>query len=326
MIFLRDAFLIIVGFIALVKGADIFVEGSSALAKNCKVPAMIIGLTIVAMGTSAPELAVSTTAALKGSNEIAVSNVIGSNIFNLMVVLGVCAIISEVPVDKVILKRDFPVSIIAAILAAILSCGSKIFGGGLFKGTALSEVGMVKRYIGIILLVIFTGYILYLIYDAKRHPVEIEEVSDLSTGKCFLYIVIGAVVLIIGGKIVVFSSTDLARLLGMSETLIGLTVVALGTSLPELVTSIVAARAKETELAIGNAIGSNIFNMLLILGVSSTIHPVAVNLASLYDIFILVLFTVLIMLFIIKDKGLKRMEGLIMVLLYVCYVVYAAMR
>lgn len=325
MIFLNFIILVL-GFVALVKGADIFVDGSSALAKIFKVPGVIIGLTVVALGTSLPELAVSTTAALAGANEIALSNVIGSNIFNLLVVLGVCAVIHSVPVDEVIIRRDFPLSIIVT-LGLLLAVGWQTLSGGIFFNLSMADnAGLVSRVTGIILLVIFIGYILFLIFDAIRHPVEEEEISDIPLWKALLFILIGVILIIAGGKAVVYSAQNIARFFGMTETLIGLTVVALGTSLPELVTSIVAARKGETSLAVGNVVGSNIFNLLFILGVSTSIHPITVNAASIYDMAILIFVSCMTLFFSVTGRSIKRLEGLIMLACYIGATVFAIVR
>ena len=325
MIFLYFAILII-GFVALVKGADIFVDGSSALAKIFKVPGVIIGLTVVALGTSLPELAVSTTAALAGANEIALSNVIGSNIFNLLVVLGFCAVICPVHVDEVILRRDFPLSIIltAGVFAAV--GGTSLLNGQIFSKAMADNAGLVSRLVGIILLVIFVSYIAYLIFDAIRHPVTEEEISDIPLWKALIFILIGVIMIVAGGKAVVYSAQNIARFFGMTETLIGLTVVALGTSLPELVTSIVAAKKGETSLAVGNVVGSNLFNLLFILGVSTTIHPVTVNVASIYDMAILIFVSLVTLIFSITGRTVKRGEGAVMLLFYICATAFAVIR
>ena len=333
--------LLVIGFIALIKGADWFVDGSAGVARNLRVSGLIIGLTIVAMGTSAPELAVSTTAAIKGSNEIALSNVVGSNIFNLMVVLGVCACIHKVPVGKEIIKRDLPLSIIMMAFTLAATCFGAIFSGDFLRkelsissdgflhkpfGDMVRKAGMVERWISAVLIVVFAAYIIYLIYDAKKNPSEDEDAGKLSPLKCALLIIVGLVLIIAGGQAVVKSSQFIARSFGMTETLIGLTVVALGTSLPELVTSIVAARKGETELAVGNVVGSNIFNNLLILGVSSFIHPIAVNRASLFDMIILILMSIFILVLVGKNKELRRWGGISMLLIYALYMVFAIIR
>lgn len=317
--------LLLVGFAALIKGADWFVDGSAALARTLHVPGVIIGLTIVALGTSAPELAVSTSAAISGANEIALSNVTGSNIFNLLAVLGVCALIHPVPIDRGILKRDFPLSIIAA-LAVFAAVGIHIFTGAVRLPVAMSEtVGVVSRPLGIVLLVIFVAYLIFLLFSARKNKTgEIDEPSQ-PVWKSALFILVGVACIVPGGQLVVNNARDIAAAFGMSETLIGLTVVALGTSLPELVTSIVASRKGENGLAVGNVVGSNLFNLLFILGVSATIHPITVNFASVLDLGILIAVSV-ITLFFCLTKKISRPEGAVMVLLYSGTVAFAIVR
>lgn len=318
--------LLIVGFVGLIKGADFFVDGSSALARIFKVPGVIIGLTIVAMGTSAPELAVSTSAAIQGANEIALSNVVGSNIFNLLGVLGVCALIRPIPVEKSIIKRDFPFSILITIGLFIVT-GIRLFSGFDFQNTGMLEnIGMISRPVGIVLLIVFVGYIGTLIFLAKRNKVtENDNGKDMPVWKCLLLIVVGLACIIIGGQLVVDNAKGIAAALGMSETLIGLTIVAIGTSLPELVTSIVAARKGENGLAVGNVVGSNIFNILFILGVSATIHPIAVNYASVIDLLILVVVSIATYIFSLTKK-ISRIEGAVMILMYAATTVFAIVR
>ena len=318
--------LLIIGFVGLIKGADFFVDGSSALARIFKVPGVIIGLTIVAMGTSAPELAVSTSAAIQGANEIALSNVVGSNIFNLLGVLGVCALICPIPVEKSIIKRDFPFSILITIGLFIVT-GIGLFSGFDFLHTGMLEnVGLISRPVGIALLIIFAGYIGTLIFLAKRNKVtEDDSGKNMPVWKCLLLIVVGLACIIIGGQLVVENAKGIAAALGMSETLIGLTIVAIGTSLPELVTSIVAARKGENGLAVGNVVGSNIFNILFILGVSATIHPIAVNYASVIDLLILVVVSIVTYVFSLTKK-ISRIEGAVMILMYAATVIFAIVR
>ncbi len=317
--------LLIIGFVGLIKGADFFVDGSSALARVFKVPGVIIGLTIVAMGTSAPELAVSTSAAIQGANEIALSNVVGSNIFNLLAVLGVCALICPIPIDKSIVKRDFPFSILTTVgLFAVTGIG--LFSGFDFTGTGMLEnIGMISRPVGIVLLVVFAGYIGTLIFLAKRNTAHEENGKSMPVWKCLLLIVVGLACIIIGGQLVVENAKGIAAALGMSETLIGLTIVAVGTSLPELVTSIVASKKGENGLAVGNVVGSNIFNLLFILGVSATIHPIAVNYASVIDLLILIVVSIVTLIFSLTKK-INRAEGAVMILMYAATVVFAIVR
>lgn len=318
--------LLIVGFVGLIKGADFFVDGSSSLARTFRVPGVIIGLTIVAMGTSAPELAVSTSAAIGGSNEIALSNVVGSNLFNLLMVLGVCAIIRPIPIDKGIVKRDFPLSI-AVSVAVFAAVGINVFTGyyPLFGTPMLQNVGEISRPLGIILLVVFIAYITFLVIHARKNKTNEPDKKPLPVWQSLLLIAVGLACIIIGGNFVVDNAKEIAKAFGMSETLIGLTVVAFGTSLPELVTSIVASRKGENGLALGNVVGSNIFNLLLILGVSGAIHPIAVNFASVIDLAILIAVSVITLIFS-TTKKINRIEGAVMVLLYLGTMAFAIVR
>lgn len=326
MIIILNFLLLLIGFVALIKGADFFVDGSSSLARTFKVPGVIIGLTIVAMGTSAPELAVSTSAAIKGSNEIALSNVLGSNIFNLLPVLGICALICPMMIDRTVLKRDFPFSI-AISIALFVAISLKLFGKINIFGTSMEEnVTTVTRPIGIALLTIFVIYMAVLIIMARKNKTEDDNNGKiLPVWKSIIFIIVGLACIIIGGQLVVENAKVIAAAFGMSETLIGLTVVAVGTSLPELVTSIVASKKGENGLAVGNVVGSNIFNLLLILGISATINPISVNYASLIDFVIFILVSIMTFIFC-ATKKLSRVEGGIMVLIYIATVVFAIVR
>ena len=316
------------GFAALIKGADLFVDGSASLARIFRVPAMIVGLTIVAMGTSAPELAVSTVAAVEGSNEIAFSNVVGSNIFNILMVLGVCAAVRPIPVDGRALRRDFTVVTVPTVAMFLLMGGLGLFGGELLRAPMQSVAGTVTRPIALALLAVFIGYIFLLTREAKKNRREEENGFGFkyTKGKCALLILIGTALVVAGGQAVVYSAKEIARSLGMTETLIGLTVCSVGTSLPELVTSLVAAKKEETELAVGNVIGSNIFNMMMILGVSASIHPVTVNVASVWDLLILIAITAVTWIFALVGKRINRAEGVLMVLIYAAVVAFAVIR
>ena len=322
---LLNIVLLVLGFAALIKGAGWFVDGSAALARTFRVPGVIIGLTIVAMGTSAPELAVSTSAALQGANEIALSNVTGSNIFNLLMVLGVCALIRPIPIERGILKRDFPLSIAAAV-AVLAAVGLPMLTGAVKLPVGMAEnVGVISRGFGIALLVVFAAYLTLLIILGKKNKTAESDEPPVPVIKSVLLIVFGVACIIIGGQLVVNNAVAIAAFFGMSQTLIGLTVVALGTSLPELVTSIVASRKGENALAVGNVVGSNLFNLLLILGVSATIHPIAVNLASVLDLGILIVVSVITLLFCLT-KRISRIEGAVMVLLYASTIAFAILR
>lgn len=313
---------LIIGFVFLVKGADLFVEGSSSIAKKLKVPSIVIGLTIVAIGTSLPEAAVSITASVTNNNALAISNVLGSNIFNLMVVIGVCAILTPVAVQKDVVRRDLPFSVICALLLLVLG----------YMGSM--SLGRVDGIILLLLYIAFLGFMIYTAMKARKAGnenssevvAEAEEIKIMSVPKSILFIIIGAVGIMIGGDVVVDSAVNIATSFGMSQTLVGLTIVALGTSLPELVTSVVAAKKKEVDMALGNAIGSNVANILMILGIASSISPIPFHMEDLIDICVLVAFSLLIWLFAWTKKRIDKGEGLVMVVLYVIYVVYAAMR
>lgn len=304
--------LLVGGFFLLIKGADLFVDGSSAAAKMLKVSPLIIGMTIVAMGTSLPETSVSVSAAIAGKNELAISNVVGSNIFNLMVVCGMCALLCPLKIDGVSLKRDFPFSIAIAGLLMLI-------------GWLDHSVGHID---GIILLLLFAVFLIFMVRTAKKQSENAEEddFKVMPVWKLILFIIIGMAAIGVGGKMVVSGASDIARRFGMSDNLIGMTVVALGTSLPELVTSVVAAKKNEVDMALGNVIGSNIFNILLVLGVASAIHPVAFTMANLTDTAVLIAMSGLVLLFCIRKKQLVRWQGLIMLLIYTGYTAYIINR
>lgn len=311
--------LLIVGFVFLIKGADFFVEGASAVAKKLHVPALVIGMTIVAMGTSLPELSVSVTASIAGSNQLAIGNVIGSNIFNLMVVLGSCALFSALEVSDDTIKKDFPFSVACAIALMIM-------------GLIGNSVGHIDGAILIVVFIIFLASMLKAAKKSRKDAASIaeedveKEVVDIPTWLCIIYIVGGAVAIKFGGDWVVDSCTTLALKFGMSETLVGLTIVALGTSLPELVTSIVAAKKNELDMAIGNVVGSNIFNILLILGVAGAISPMTYLTVNAIDTLILVGFSAIVWAMCLKKKNLNRANGIIMLLLYAAYLGYIILR
>ncbi len=311
--------LLVVGFVGLIKGADFFVEGASNVAKRLKVPTLIIGLTIVAMGTSLPETAVSISAAIAGSNSLAISNVSGSNLFNLLVVVGLCAIFQKVDVDKETIKRDIPYSILAAVLLIVFGLWVNI-GGAMTQGRVESAI----------LLGFFAFYLFLMIRSAlqARSAADAEEAEEVKQTviMSIVSIVGGAAAIAIGGDWVVDAASTIAMKFGMSETLVGLTIVAVGTSLPELVTSIVAAKKGEVDMALGNAIGSNIFNILLVLGVAGVISPMTFLVNNAIDIAAVVVATLACWLVTIKTKQLNKITGIIMILSYVAYMVYVVMR
>lgn len=306
---------VIIGFVLLVKGADFFVEGSGSVAKKFNIPVFIIGMTIVAMGTSAPECAVSISASLRGINGMAISNVIGSNIFNLLVVCGVCALFQPLVIKKETLKKEFPFSVLVAVIIGVMGLAGM----------------MVGHMDGIILVVIFSLFLYWMVRSAKKsmqagEDVEAEEIKDLPIWKCLVFIGGGLVAIVIGGQMVVNCSETIARGFGLSETLIGLTICSIGTSLPELVTSVVAARKNQAGMALGNVIGSNIFNILLVGGLASAISPIVVNMNNLIDIVILVAVSLYIMILVWRKQLLTRAGGVSMLAIYAAYMVYICVR
>lgn len=334
--FVFKIFLLIIGFVFLIKGADIFVEGASSIAKKLKVPSLIIGMTIVALGTSLPEAAVSVSASLNHANALAVSNVVGSNIFNLMIVLGACAIFNNLVVSKDVLKRDYPFSIICAVLMVLLG----FFG---FRKDGSFGLNMqIDRWVGVLFLVLFVGFIIVLSVSAVKSRKEAaekgvaaersladefeDEVKEIPTWKSILFLVLGAVAIKFGGDWVVDGAKAIASTFGVSDTIIGLTICAVGTSLPELVTSIVAAKKNELEMAIGNVVGSNIFNILFVLGLAASIEAIPFTMNNAIDICVLLFFSVLIFIFCITGKRINRTEGIIMIVLYALYITYTCLR
>lgn len=317
--------LLILGFVLLIKGADFFVDGSSSVAKLLKVPSIIIGLTVVAMGTSMPEMSVSVTAALQGSNDLAVSNVLGSNIFNVLMVLGCCSILSPVRTEESMLKREFPFSIFITVVLLLLNSDFSVA-----KVLAGDEFFVLGRAGGILLLMLF-GMFLYstvktALASRKENDGEADEYKVLSPLKSAVYIIGGLAGIVWGGDLVVESASAIALTFGWSQTFIGLTIVAIGTSLPELVTSVVAAKKGETDLAVGNVVGSNIFNVLLILGVSSVISPIRLDVTAVYDTLILIVVSILVYIAAYTKREIKRGEGIVCLVVYAVFFVYVLMR
>lgn len=312
--------LLIVGFVLLIKGADFFVVGSSSIAKTLKIPSIIIGLTIVAFGTSMPEASVSITAALNGKNDLALSNVIGSNLFNLLVVIGCSALIKPMPIQKSVLKKDFPLSILITIILLIMCIPTMYLGG---------KVSVISRVEGAILLAIFLYYVISTVIAALKARKEIQEMGDfkaLSVPRTIVYLVGGIAGIVYGGDLVVDCASNIASSFGLSENFIGLTIVALGTSLPELATSVVAARKGESDLAMGNVVGSNIFNILLVLGASAAVHPVNVSILTVYDTIILAVTSLIVYIFALQKKQISRKEAAFILPMYVAFFIYIVLR
>ncbi|MEY8308523.1 calcium/sodium antiporter [Erysipelotrichaceae bacterium 51-3] len=301
---------LLAGFVLLVKGADFFVDGAAGIARRFHVPSVIIGLTIVALGTSLPEAAVSITASVTGSNALAISNVIGSNIFNTLVVVGASALITPFLIQRSVIKRDLTFNIFCTVL--LFCC---------------IMTGEINRWMGIGFLVLLMAYLYVLIQDAMKNPAEKEEEEDQKEPwKLAAFLILGGAAIMIGGDVTVDSAKTIAAQLGMSENLIGLTVVSIGTSLPELVTSITAARKGESGLSIGNAIGSNILNILFILGLSSAISPLTANFFNLIDTGILIAVAILMFVLAWSSPKMTRSKGVFMIALYACFMVYTILR
>ncbi len=306
--------LLIIGFVMLIKGADWFVDGAAGIADKLHIPQLIIGLTIVAMGTSAPEAAISISASVQGSADIAVGNILGSNILNILIILGITSVITPLAVQKSTVKYEIPFVIIISVIFGLI---------GLFD----NSIGFID---GILLWVLFIAYIAYLFIMTKKGKIQADESDDEDNGKkpkkvwqLILFGIIGIALVVFGSNITVNAATEIATMFGMSERFIGLTIVALGTSLPELVTSITAALKKNADIAIGNIVGSNIFNILFVIGTSAMITPVAYQNQFLIDSILCVATAILLLLLVLnKDKKLKRWGGIIMLICYAGYFVY----
>ena len=303
--------LLIVGFVFLIKGSDFFVDGASSIASLLKIPTIIVGLTIVALGTSAPEAAVSITSSLTGSNALAVSNVIGSNMFNILMVIGIAALLGELVMEKQVLEKDLPFLVGITLLWAVF----------IVIGWDITNIE------GIILLAIMVAYIAYLVYSTKKSggATEVEK-PKYSLPYSIIFILVGLAGIVIGGDLVVDSASAIAMAFGMSETLVGLTIVAIGTSLPELVTSLTALKKGENQMVIGNVIGSNIFNILFVLGASSAISAIPLNSSMLIDVILMIFVTVLCFIFGKTQEKYDKKEGAILVILFIAYMAFAILR
>lgn len=301
--------LLVVGFFLLMKGADIFVDGSSALADRMGIPQIVIGLTIVAFGTSAPEAAISITAGIKGSADLAVSNVVGSNIMNVLLILGLASVISPLAIQKNTLRYEIPFTALITLL--LLGLGVWDYSLG--------------RWDGVIFLLIMAAFMVYLVMMSKKKtPAEADEkpAAKMPVWKIIIFIVLGGAAIIFGSQLTVNSATEIAKHFGMSERLIGLTIVAFGTSLPELITSVTAAIKHKADIAIGNIVGSNIFNILFVLGTTAVITPVMYSKDFITDNLAALAAMVLLFVCVVKNKKLTRPGGIIMLLSYAAYFVF----
>jgi cation:H+ antiporter len=313
--------LLVVGFVLLIKGADYFVEGASNIAQLLKIPPILVGLTIVAFGTSSPEATVSIIAALEGSSEVSLGNVVGSNILNITLVIGITAMINPLKVESETIRKEIPFTLLASIVLWVF-----------ISDVALQnlDTNLITRNEGIIL-ILFLSIFLYYIYEVARNSrssQSVEEVNNegITWGKNLVFTIAGMAAIIFGGEMVVNNATQIALTIGMSETLVGLTIVAIGTSLPELITSITAALKKKTEIALGNIVGSNIFNILFVLGISSTISPLAVDNKIFTDVVYMIILTVLLLIFSRTKYKISKIEGAVLVAVYVGYLIYIILR
>ena len=311
MIFL-EIILLAFGFALLVKGADWFVEGASGIADRFGIPQLVIGLTVVAMGTSAPEAAVSITAALKGNADITIGNVVGSNILNIFIILGIASVITSIAVAKTTIRYEIPIMLAITLLLLFLGATG----------------GIVNLPEGLILLVCFVAYLGYMFVMMKKGEMQAEEIeaSDSPIWKMLLMGVVGLVLIVWGSDVTVDAATALAKMFGMSERFIGLTIVALGTSLPELFTSVVAARKGKTDIAIGNIVGSNIFNILFVIGISALIIPVVFASSFVFDCIVATLAGIVLWLCTFRKRKLTRLGGVIMLICYAAYFVYLLIK
>ena len=310
-----ETLLLIAGLALLIKGADVFVNAGVGIAKKLRIPSVIIGMTIVAMGTSAPEAVISFTASIQGASALAISNIIGANIFNLMFIIGLCAAIKAMNVDVIQIVREFWLSIIAV---------------GILIGLILISGTHIPRWGSAILLGLFILYLVIVIRRAMKAQGE-HDGKDEDAGKqkpfpiIILLALLGCGMIIVGGQFVVDNATKIAMDLGVTDRIIGLTVVAIGTSMPELVTSLVALKKGENEFALGNIIGSNIFNLMFILGISGIISPLEFDSALIFDTVFLIVGSLISLLFVYTSKRLTRPEGYVMAGLYIGYMVYILM-
>lgn len=321
--------LLVVGFALLIKGADFFVDGASNIARYLGISTLVIGLTVVAFGTSLPEAAVSISGAIQNVDDVSLGNVVGSNIANLLLILGLSSVVSPIIIDKDIIKRDLPIS----ILAALLLIPMMYF---LHDGTTMS----ITRIEGVILLVVFIAFMVLVFKSAlgnknkinaslNKEDITIEPevlAPSMSKAKAITLTLLGIVGIVGGGILTTNSAKTIALYFGMSELLVGLTVVSLGTSLPELITSMVAAFKKENDIAVGNVVGSNIFNILFVIGISTLILPISINPVVIFDLLFLIVTSVIVLILCLREKKLGRVEGIFMSLFYVGYLSYIIYR
>ncbi|MFC4320516.1 calcium/sodium antiporter [Litchfieldia salsa] len=313
--------ILIIGFALLIKGADFFVEGSSKIATLLKVPPLLVGLTIVALGTSSPEATVSIIAALDGNPNLAVGNVVGSNIFNITFVIGLTALLNPLKVENSTIRKEIPFTLLASTALLVLMADVVLQS---------TNINLITRSDGIIFLLFFSVFMYYIIevaLSSRETNSQDTQVQEKGTwGKNIVITIAGLAAIIYGGNLVVQSSTKIAISLGMSETLVGLTIVAVGTSLPELITSVTASIKKQSEIALGNIVGSNIFNILFVLGSTSVIAPLPFDSKMFADVIFMIAFTVVLLIFSNSRSRIGRYEGLTLAIAYIVYMVYIIIR
>ncbi|WP_156289533.1 calcium/sodium antiporter [Oceanobacillus salinisoli] len=313
--------LLLIGFALLIKGADYFVEGASKIAHTLRISPMLIGLTIVAFGTSAPEASVSFIAAFEGNSDVTIGNVVGSNIFNVTFILGATALVFPLVVQSDTIRKEIPFALLGSVSLLLLISDIQL---------QYSDINLITRTEGILLLLFFSVFLYYVFEMARNNRSKIEEnptdTGNTSWVKNIVFTIGGLAAIVFGGNLVVENSTQIALSLGMSETLVGLTIVAVGTSLPELVTSITAAFKKQTEIALGNIVGSNIFNIFFILGASATIHPLAVDSKIFLDMWLMIFVTFLLLIVSRTHHRVSKIEGAILAIIYIIYLAFIIFR
>lgn len=314
--------LLLIGFIFVIKGAGLLVDGASSIAKKFNVSNLVIGLTIVALGTSSPELVVNIISSLNGSTDIAIGNILGSNIFNTIFILGIIAIFYPIKVTKGTVWKEIPFSLLAALMVGIMSADI------LLEGRVFSEISRIDGIVLLFFFIIFIYYTFGISKDISGEMPSDEQPKIFSNWKSIMFILLGLAGLVIGGKWVVDGAVFVATKFGMSQSLIGLTIVSIGTSLPELVTSVVAAMKKNVDMAVGNVVGSNIFNVFFVLGTSATIKSLPFNTSSMVDVGMATLASLLLFffMFIGKKHTLERWQGFLFVLIYISYIIYIVVR
>lgn len=315
--------LLVIGFLLLIKGADFFVDGASKIARTLHVSPLLIGLTIVAFGTSSPEATVSIVSALEGNAGVAMGNVLGSNIFNITVVVGITALLNPLQVENETIRKEIPFALLASVAALILISDISLQS---------MDANYITRGDGFILLLFFAVFLYYIFEVARKSRVKAKQESNEinsekpAWAKNITITVGGLLAIIFGGELVVKNATEIALMFGMSETLVGLTIVAIGTSLPELITSITAAVKKQSEIALGNIIGSNIFNIYFVLGTASVISPLNVDNKLIVDVLVMIGLTILLLVFSRTHFKVAKLEGVILAGFYIFYMVYIIIR